>query len=383
MPIAAHYKATRAMARVQELLREQRTLAPSHTLLTALSCAGVAVVRRIGIAHEQDVAADLQTTLSLLLVLIVLATGDATVPAEYADHPDAYDADGEERAAACGDYASCISSYESDSLSAVLEAAATACSTNADWGAVVNAPPEPEDVCRAILWIISYRGRSFDLAAIWSLSVLFFRLSAAATATSLFESVAPGSFVSMSVGQALQDAHRDERLAAIVSAAESEAGQTVLRDLQLSFLLPRSVVGVRRAVLLPRATNAIITKDHAAVLNAAHESALRGAEWEWAHSTSPIVRMCALLAGLAVLVSKTGDIRKEDAFAGHVALPFLETLPPQSGVPRLALIEARGDWVCWRQRAGRQADIDVLVRRPGYEGLFDAVLVFSSVLNRG
>ena len=133
---------------------------------------------------------------------------------------------------------------------------------------------------------------------------------------------------------------------------------------------------MRRAVLLSRATNAEITKNHAVVLNSAHESALRAAEWEWSHNSSETVRMCALLAGLAVLLS-AGDIRKEDAFAGRLSLPFFETLPPTASVTRITLLESTGEWICWQQSRGR---VEVFARRAGHEGLLDCVLVFTSLL---
>ena len=135
---------------------------------------------------------------------------------------------------------------------------------------------------------------------------------------------------------------------------------------------------MRRTVLLPRDTNVQITKHHAAALNAAHESALRGASWEWGHAQSSTVTMCALLAGVAILLNRDGDVRKDDAFAGRVALPFLETLPPARGQPRLALLPGTGDWVVWRQTASGATD--VLLRKPGHDGFLDAVLIFTSLL---
>ena len=68
----------------------------------------------------------------------------------------------------------------------------------------------------------------------------------------LFDQAAPGAQYSMKAASILDDGDRASRLKALVDAAESELGQAVLRDLQLSFELPRSVVGMRRTALLGR-----------------------------------------------------------------------------------------------------------------------------------
>ena len=162
----------------------------------------------------------------------------------------------------------------------------------------------------------------------------------------------------------------------LLSGASSRVPSQCLRDLLLSFQLPRAVVGVRRTILLPREVNVVITKEHTIELNDAHESALRGSDWEWKHSKQALTRACALLAGLAILLNR-GDIRKDDAFAGFVSLPFLETLPPESDGVRLALLEDTGEWVAFKA-----SKLEILVRRPGFRGLEDCVLVLTSLLKR-
>lgn len=162
----------------------------------------------------------------------------------------------------------------------------------------------------------------------------------------------------------------------LLSGAPSRVPSQCLRDLLLSFQLPRAVVGVRRTILLPREVNVVITKEHTIALNDAHESALRGSDWEWKHSKQALTRACALLAGLAILLNR-GDIRKDDAFAGFVSLPFLETLPPESDGVRLALLEDTGEWVAFKA-----SKPEILVRRPGFRGLEDCVLVLTSLLKR-
>jgi hypothetical protein len=121
-----------------------------------------------------------------------------------------------------------------------------------------------------------------------------------------------------------------------------------------------------------------ITAEHPTVLNEAHASALRGSAWEYEHSESEVVRMCALLAGLAVIMGRSGDMRKDDAFGGRVMLPFFETAPPaEPSAVRLALLPETGSWLVWAQDP-RSKEPRVEMRQPGYEGCLQAVLVFSS-----
>ena len=142
---------------------------------------------------------------------------------------------------------------------------------------------------------------------------------------------------------------REERLQGIADCAESEAGQTVLRDLILSFKLPRTVVGVRRTALLGRESNRIATEQHPGILGGAHDCAMRGARWTWDKDTDPVHKMCALLAGIAVQSFENAQsVRKDDVFNGRVQLPFLETLPVEPTVKRLALLEHSHEWIVYQ-----------------------------------
>ena len=384
IPVAEHRRACEKMRKLRDALldagephaRHRLPPAPKEVLL-ALTCAGVAVTRRLALGHEGDASDALRRTAGLLLALLVLAAGDTTVPAELRGTPDAdsYDADGESRAEQMSGHASTVSEYERGALAQTLERASRVASGGFSCAPTPNPPPSV--ICDSVIWLLNHYAINTGMDELDGWAPLFFRCSAAAAARGLLDSIGQGSFVSMASASVVNDAQRrGERLLAVVSAAESEAGQTCLRDLQLSFLLPRAVVGVRRAVLLPREVNALVTKSHTAVLNAAHESALRGAEWEWRHSEDQLVRACALLAGLATLLN-TDDIRKGDAFAGCVCLPFLETIPPEGDGVRLALLEDTDEWVAFRP-----ARPEILARRPGFEGLADCVLILTSLLRR-
>ena len=208
-----------------------------------------------------------------------------------------------------------------------------------------------------------------------ALADLFFRNSAACMAHNLLLKEGPGDFVSLraTAGNAVP---REKRLLALAQAGESEAGQSVLRDLLLSFLLPSNVVGVRRHLLMSRAASTAAGVDHADEVNAAHSCAMAGSEFIWLHGTNPLERACAILAGVALLITKGGEdpIRKQDAFVGRVSLPFFETTPPNPGVKRLALVPDQRRWILYK--VGKDNVPSVLCNLRGFEGFCDALLEF-------
>ena len=170
---------------------------------------------------------------------------------------------------------------------------------------------------------------------------------------------------------------RENALLSIACAAESEAGQSVLRDLILSFLLPRKVIGVRRTLLLSREMASEASKHYPWVASLAHEVAMQGAEWVYRNSKSELKRTCALLAGIAMLTTSGTDdfIRKATAFNGLVQLPFLETVPPvRKTQQRLALIPTTRSWVLYTlTNTGRPV---VELSQRGFDGLVNVAIAF-------
>ena len=208
-----------------------------------------------------------------------------------------------------------------------------------------------------------------------ALANLFFRTSAACMAQSLLLVDGARDFVSLNATCA-HPISRENRLLGIAQAGESEAGQSCLRDLLLSFLLPMGIVGVRRNLLLSRSASTAAGVDYADAVNSAHSVAMAGTEYIWKHGTNPLERACALLAGVAVLTTKGGDdpIRKCDAFLGRVSLPFLETTSPEVGTKRLALITDNKRWVLYR--VDKKNAPHVICNLRGFEGLCDCLLEF-------
>jgi hypothetical protein len=170
---------------------------------------------------------------------------------------------------------------------------------------------------------------------------------------------------------------REERLLAVAQAGESELGQQVLRDLMLSFLLPKSVVGTRRTLALSREASNAATAGFPFITEMAHQVAMQGCEFVWQNSKSQLKRTCALLAGFAMLTTKGTDdiVRKATAFSGLVDLPFLETAPPSSNSrQRLALVPSERRWVIYKVSPSGMPLPEVSAR--GFEGLLLATLAF-------
>jgi hypothetical protein len=176
---------------------------------------------------------------------------------------------------------------------------------------------------------------------------------------------------------AVNTQRHDQILEGIVSAGESEAGQAVLRDIVQSFLVPREVIGVRRALLLSRDASERISKDFPWIAGLAHEVAMAGCETIWASSTSSeLKRMCALLTGLAMLTTNgVGDtlLRRSAAFNGLIQLPFLEVPPPSPTAHFLALVPTSRSWCVYTLRGGRP---EVEISKRGFDGLCMCILNF-------
>lgn len=213
------------------------------------------------------------------------------------------------------------------------------------------------------------------------------------------------------------DVMLSERLEAIANAAEGDMGRMAFKDLVLSFRLPRSIVGVRKSLLLHKDVHTAARKSHASLVHSVHSLAMLGALAAWkgtqnlskkddddeAASTALFVavpftpeeqeihRSCALLSGLAMLLS-TGnqeDIINGIAFEGRVFLPFLfdmssvEATTPVAGAneaeeqqsnsaPTRRLFFEAGRWVLCRLADGKL--LEVLVSGEGLEGLSRCVV---------
>jgi len=213
--------------------------------------------------------------------------------------------------------------------------------------------------------------------AIDKLMPFFFRAAGCNMADSMLMPTGDQDFIALSMAKPMADLKGEERakrLKALSIAAESEAGQSIVRDMLLSFLLPASHVGVRKTLLLTRASSTHAGVDYPELTTRSHEVAMAGSEWIWAHGTDVLERMCCLIAGLAVLTTKGGEdpVRKQDAFCGRLQLPFLETAPPPREKMRITLIPHTKRWVLYN--LDQRGMPRVLCSLKGFEGFCDVVL---------
>jgi len=155
----------------------------------------------------------------------------------------------------------------------------------------------------------------------------------------------------------------------VVAAADSEAGQVVLRDMFLSFVLPMTLVGVRSHLLVTREAAHAATQSHPVATRDGHGVAMQGAVSVWESSGCDTKKTAAVLAGLACLLTRGGSdpIRKGHPFGGRVILPFIDPVPPpEGGAARVSLNPWENRWTLFRIRAQTP---EVLASGVGLEGL--------------
>lgn len=380
MAVADHRKATEAMLKIRDILVNGEE-EPTREVKMALTCAGISVQRRVAFGSapdDVDHGLFFVTTLALLFALVVMCQGDAPRPSGAgSSDEEPMDVD-EERSKA-------IAAWEDTTLESVMRAAEG--EETSSWGTTLR---HPGMLCQACLQTAAQRSHQMGMAELANMGALFFRQSSAALMTSLLDGAGitegppptADSFLTLGSLDFMAQANNnlDENLQSVADCADSEAGQTVLRDLILSFKLPRSVVGVRRTSLLGRDSNKTATEKYSGILGGAHDAAMHGAPWTYEKDADVTHKMCALLAGLAVQMFKHAQSpRKDDMFYGRVDLPFLETTTPPPFVTRLALIEHTHEWVVFHIDA-RQRPV-VQLRQRGFAGLQQAVLLFRSKLS--
>jgi hypothetical protein len=401
LPVKFHQSATKVMIQMRDLLLDPYVKVPREARMMLLY-SGVDVHRRMALTTDEQERADLRMTTCLLFTLQVLcdqrercvgiAAGTPSPSLEPAMQapspgpPPAGEGEVQDAGADAGEDAQPRMRKNALTLQrwndTSLEVAMQRVRNQGDDGWDVVLRTTPSTVCRACLEEAPLMPASKGMDGLFNMADLFFSCSAAALQQSMLDArepeEAPSSFLTLGSADFLTSANHDlqnQRLAALASGAESEIGQAVLRDMILSFTLPPRVLGRRRHALLTREANAKAAENFTAVVNAAHEAAMRGADWSWAEDTNEVHRMCALLAGLCMLTTGRGDkdaIRKNDAFRGRVQLPFLQTRSPAPGVSRLGYVPHMDQWMIYT--VGRNGLPKVELKHMGFDGLCLAAL---------
>lgn len=381
LPVKSHRSAVNAMVALRTMLLESGKVEREARML--LLYAGVSVQRRKMLSEDANEVSDLEVSLVLLFVLQLLCEGPNVL--DGAMSPSLVEPDGPPEASDPTDQR-LLEKAEVLSLLGQIEEAKK---KETEWDEVLQFSSEA--VCRACLSVGNKNRQTASLTSYGKLANLFFRNSSLALKYSLLASKGPvedkSAFLTLGSLDFLEAANEEVKqanLAAIVAAGESEVGQQVMRDMILSFLLPPRVVGVRRFPLLSREANNTATAEYTALLGEAHETAMAGAEWTWGNSENSTHRMCALLAGLCILLAGRGSadhVRKNDCFRGRLLLPFLETTPPNPKVPRLELIPHTNEWVVYS--VDRHGQPVVQLRTFGFEGFCDASLLLAKSIREG
>ena len=385
LPLLAHLSIGRTLCKLRDAI-VTNSEPVSAKAAKALLCCGIAMYRRHAVGGEQadEEGEDHEETMALIrqsavLIFVLLATVEAR-GGGGADPETVREVVERANAATLAGVLEPRASRKRKAREEEEEAREEEEKAPGEEEEEEEAPPPPPaatsgELTMSVLRHVAHMLRSSASTEHDRLADLFFRTSAACMAQNLLLAHGASDFVSLKA-TADHPVPREKRLLGIAQAGESEAGQSVLRDLLLSFLLPTGIVGVRRNLLLSRAASTAAGVDHADAVNSAHSCAMAGCEFIWQHGTDPLERACALLAGAAVLITKGGEdpIRKQDAFVGRVSLPFFETKPPASGVKRLALLTDQKRWVLYT--VDKKNKPRVLCNLSGFEGLCDCLLEF-------
>lgn len=381
---AEHTSAVGMMLKARDIM--VRGAEVSQNSKTCIVCSGVACMKRIHSGVESDESMKLlNTTVTLLFTLLVICESSTDLEEDMYEEPED-DMDTESaklhRKRIERDDEQLIAAWMCTSLADIVLNRDDAHASS--WGQLMRSDIS---VSRAALREARYVGESHPMETLAKLANVFFRCSSSAMVSSMMATATAtggnsSSFLTLDTVGMMNDANNlhGDKLASIVDSAESEAGQAVFRDLILSFKLPQHVVGVRRVLMLSREANASATKDYTEILNSAHDAAMRGANWSWEQDPDPVHKMCALLAGLAIVLAKTPEnIRKGDAFAGRVLMPFIECSPPRAGVMRMALVPSSAEWTVFS--TNESGKVRVRCSDTGFDGMCSSTLLFCKSVN--
>ena len=358
LPVKFHQSACKVMAAMRDALLDP-TVHVHKDVIMLLLYSGIDVHRRVALLDDAQERSDLRITMGLLFTLQVLC--------EQREH-------GVPSVASTAECEHTSKRHEWNN--APLES--TMRSAREQGSAATRAPTL---VCKSCLQDAQRLPADHGFGTLCDIADVFFHCSTMVLQQNAFDASARNdatSFLTLGTANFLMEANRDtnqRRLAALVSSAESEVGQSVLRDLILSFTLPPWLLQRRRQVLLSRAANSNASQHFMSAVNAAHEAAMRGAEWTWEQDENEVHKMCALLAGLCMIITGRGgkdSVRKNDAFHGRVQLPFLHTRAPPAGTPRLSYVDHMDTWIVYAVDNATTPTVDL--KHCGFDGFCMCVL---------
>ena len=279
--LLAHLSAGRTLCRLRDAIANGEEV--SQKAAMTLLCCGISLYRRHTLGDREEEDEDSEETNALIrrtavLVFVLLAA----IEASRGGRVDVENAREVVAAANAATLADVLKLPRRKRKAVATEGAAPA-----------DAPhPDPEEAEKAEAWarVLTVSSGELTLSVLQfvshtigqsaatdheTLADLFFRNSAACMAHRMLLKGGARDFVSLKAASSSSSnpIPRERRLLALAQAGESEAGQSILRDLLLSFLLPSSVVGVRRHLLMSRASSTAAGVDHADAVNTGHSVA--------------------------------------------------------------------------------------------------------------
>ena len=361
-PLNRHASAFRSLCKYRAMCLDG-TCRPNASAFTFLTLSGVHLQKCLDSSPKSDIddAVEIQTTIRLLFVFAV------EIHAELRRNSEPIRFDPEEYTLGWQDGSSSramqqppVASFDSASDAAL---SCLHLGASGSW-------LEGETETTLELPVIFFRAASIQL-----MDEVILKASALADAERAV------SFVSLEKSSFVENPETPhaERLRMIVGLAESEAGQSLLRDTILSLKLPRSVLGVRGTYLIDRAVNRTAASDNTDLVNEAHNAAMCGAVWCWGNEGDVTLQTAAVLAGLGVLFCGTkGTLAKTVPYGGRVILPWLCAPPnnPSSLSTKLLYSPTFDTWTAFSNRAN--SEIDIHCRVPGIQGLIWGASILAS-----
>tara|TARA_B100001113_G_C21042830_1_gene593129 strand:+ start:72 stop:965 length:894 start_codon:yes stop_codon:yes gene_type:complete len=245
LAVKEHRSAACAMTKLRQSL-EQTSLPVCREVRLLLLYTGVSVHRRILLGKDETEINDLRTTLALLFALQLMCDSSVPPPPDPDSSPSFQVVSDEEEECENPRHEGRKRPREEDASDADPSAAPVRKRSSAEhivevWlkESLVNMVKEtesrsPDAVCRACVQICQSRAGGATMSMLTEISELFFRCSAQTLFYGMLSSQeaeedAPACFLTLGALDflAMANDQKEERLAAIVDAAESEAGQQV------------------------------------------------------------------------------------------------------------------------------------------------------------
>ena len=280
LSLSAHLSIGRLLCKLRDAVVAGEKLNKQEAV--KVLCAGISFYRRHTLGDAQEEDEDTSETRALLkqsamLIFVLLAAVEARDSGGAADAESAravVDAAGDATLAHVLDVPSRKRAAPGDDEAAAAASGGAAvgeASGGPTWERVATRVAPGELTLNVLRLAARALSRPATAARLDALADTFFRASAASMVSRILLKEGGTDFKALSAQKS--DIPREKRLLAFAQAGESEAGQSCLRDILLSFLLPSKIIGVRRNLLLSRAASTAAGVEYPEAVNTGHSVA--------------------------------------------------------------------------------------------------------------